>query len=148
MPIASSQTFIAADRKGRAALIECNEEKVEVGYVDENNPYVSAVNMFNLPGMKEYQMKGIDDWRAGERYRTIQAAFAQWEQEGKERGEKEMLSFAADVLGGKYGFMCQYDRRIGKDTVWSAVYNVTDGKIYRCEGNPSRKRFFEDRRFL
>ncbi len=44
--------------------------------------------------------------------------------------------------------MCQYDRKTGKDTVWSVIYDVTGGKIYRCEGNPSRKRFLEDKRIF
>jgi len=43
-------------------------------------------------------------------------------------------------------FLCQYDRETGKDTVWSVVYDVGEGRIYRCEGNPSRKRFAEDER--
>lgn len=139
-PIASSQTFTAADRSGEAALIECNPEKMEVCSVDEKNHFVSAVNAFNLPGMRKYRAEGIDDWRAGERYETIQVAFA--------RHKQEPFAFAADVLGGKYGFMCQYDRKTGKDTVWSVIYDVTGGKIYRCEGNPSRKRFLEDKRIF
>ena len=77
----------------------------------------------------------MDDWRAGERYETMQAAFAG-------RGQEEPLAFAMDVLK----FLCQYDRETGKDTVWSVVYDVGEGRIYRCEGNPSRKRFAEDER--
>ena len=43
--------------------------------------------------------------------------------------------------------MCQYDRRKGADTVWSVVYDVKNKKIYRVEGNPSRKPYKEDLRF-
>ena len=54
---------------------------------------------------------------------------------------------AAKLLSGKNGFICQYDRKTGKDTVWSVIYDLTNNKIYRTEGNPSRRKFKEDTRF-
>ena len=54
------------------------------------------------------------------------------------------LDFCEDVLSGKYGFICQYYRKTNADTVWSAVYDVKNLKIYRVEGNPSRKPFKAD----
>ncbi len=139
-PIASSQTFTAVDTQGIAAVIECNTDRVEVCYLDKAHPYVLAVNKFYLKGMEACQAEGIDNWQAEERYQTIQSAFSQ-------RGETPAISFAMKTLGGAYGFLCQYDRKTGKDTVWSAIYDVGKGDIYRCEGNPSRKAFKEDRRF-
>ena len=53
---------------------------------------------------------------------------------------------AGDILSGKHGFMCQYERNKGADTVWSVVYDVKNRKIFRVEGNPSRKKFVEDSR--
>lgn len=82
----------------------------------------------------------MDDWDSEARYETIRKAF--------EQGDRaEAVPFAMDVLSGKYGFICQYDRKTGKDTVWSVVYDVTGRKIYRCEGNPFRRKYREDRRF-
>ena len=52
-----------------------------------------------------------------------------------------------ELLSGKYGFMCQYDRAAGQDTVWSVVYDLAHGLIYRAEGNPARVPFEQDRRF-
>lgn len=140
LPIASSQTFTAVDGTGTAAVIECNMDKVEVCYVNQRKQFVSAVNAFMLDGMKPYRIKETDDWNAEERYATIDNAFCQ------ER-KKEAVLFAMDVLSGKYGFICQYDRKTGKDTVWSVIYDVGGKKIYRCEGNPSRKKYVEDSRF-
>lgn len=42
--------------------------------------------------------------------------------------------------------MCQYDRNLGVDTVWSVIYDVKNKRIFRVEGNPSRKKFVEDSR--
>ena len=51
------------------------------------------------------------------------------------------------LLSGDYGFLCQYDRSTGKDTVWSVIYDMKRHKIYRSEGNPRRHKFKEDIRF-
>lgn len=139
LPIASSQTFTAADRLGNAALIECNCEALEVRYISEDYPEVCAVNSFHLEQMKEYRVKEIDDWMAEERYSTIEDALL------KNRGRSR--EFAEEVLSGKHGFLCQYDRDTGKDTVWSVIYDLMEPAVYRCEGNPSRKRFKRDERF-
>ena len=37
-----------------------------------------------------------------------------------------------EILSGKYGFMCQYDRKKGADTVWSVVYDLKNKKdVYK-----------------
>ena len=82
--------------------------------------------------------KNIDDWRSHERYETAQHALS--------KTDTYSFELIKDILSGKYGFMCQYDRRTNADTVWSCIYDIKNKKIYRCEGNPSRKRFVEDKR--
>ncbi len=56
------------------------------------------------------------------------------------------IELVKDILSGKYGFMCQYDRKTNADTVWSVIYDIKNRKTYRIEGNPSRKQFKEDKR--
>lgn len=62
---------------------------------------------------------------------------------------KDNYSFdlVKDILSGKYGFMCQYDRKTDADTVWSVIYDIGNNVIYRVEGNPKRKEFKRDMRF-
>lgn len=55
---------------------------------------------------------------------------------------------ARDLLAGRFGFLCQYDRSAGMDTVWSVVYDLREETIWRAEGNPSRCEFREDTRFF
>ncbi|HEY8389837.1 MAG TPA: hypothetical protein VIL26_02620 [Clostridia bacterium] len=64
----------------------------------------------------------------------------------KEHKNEYSIEFAKDLLAGKYGFMCQYDRKNNADTVWSVVYDLKEGNVYRAEGNPSRKKFILDNR--
>ena len=90
--------------------------------------------------MRQYRNPEIDDWRSDERYKTAYTAL-------KNHSGQYTIEFAQSLLAGKYGFMCQYDRKQNADTVWSVIYDLTEGCIYRAEGNPSRKRFQLDTRF-
>ncbi|MPN52270.1 hypothetical protein SDC9_199926 [bioreactor metagenome] len=44
------------------------------------------------------------------------------------------------------GFICQYEKEMNFDTLWSALYDVSALKIYCAEGNPAKARFKEDTR--
>ena len=60
--------------------------------------------------------------------------------------EEKYNDFAKKLISGDYGFLCQYDRKLNFDTVWSSIYSIKNKKIYIAEGNPSRKKFKEDKR--
>ena len=92
-----------------------------------------------LPIYEKYYHE-IDNWFAEERYQTLYSAFS-------EKNGGFNFPFAEKLLSGDYGFLCQYDRSTGKDTVWSVIYDMKRHKIYRSEGNPRRHKFKEDIRF-
>lgn len=141
LPIGSAQTLTLADAKGNLAVVECNAVRMAVaGPVDPENPFVCATNVFHLPPMCSCNRSIEDDWFAERRYQTMTEAL-------KRKDLRKDLSFARDLLSGRYGFLCQYDRSTGKDTVWSVVYDLKRHKIYRCESNPSRSGYQEDVRF-
>ncbi len=71
--------------------------------------------------MQEYQFNGVDDVHSHERYETLVNAFA--------NSKDYSLDFIKNLLSGKMGFMCQYDRKQGLDTVWSSIYDLTEGTI-------------------
>jgi predicted choloylglycine hydrolase len=139
LPIASAQTITLADRYGDIAVVECNAEKLVVLRPETGMNFVAATNCFHSPEMLQYRNTEIDDWRAEERYHTAQNALT---------GNHTALSveLAEDILAGKYGFMCQYDRKKDADTVWSVVYDLKRKQVWRVEGNPSRKSFQLDER--
>lgn len=149
LPISSAQTITLADKSGKIALVECNCECIKVitndsdlknmenvEYSDKN--FVFTTNHFVSDSMCVYQYSGEDDCYSHRRYQTLCNAFQ------NEIGDS--LQFAKDLLSGKKGFLCQYDRQKGMDTIWSSIYDVTDNKIYRAEGNPAVKEFVEDKR--
>ena len=140
LPIASAQTLTLADASGTITLVECHSERIEItASLDHNRSFVCSTNMFHLSGMAEDNCSEIDDWFAQTRFQTLVSALQQHEDFDP--------AFAKKLLSGEYGFICQYDRNTGKDTVWSVIYDLKQHKIYRCEGNPGRRSFKEDARF-
>ncbi|MCM1252215.1 MAG: C45 family autoproteolytic acyltransferase/hydrolase [Clostridium sp.] len=139
LPIASQQTLTVMDSAGNLAVIECNCNHVEVIKPKGSDNFVAATNGFVSQAMEKYNSYHIDNWRSDERYAAACHAL-------RENKDCFCLELARDILSGKYGFMCQYERSKGTDTVWSVIYDVGNRKIYRAEGNPSRKRFVEDGR--
>ncbi len=137
LPIASSQTITIADKTGDMAIVECNCIKTSVIRPNADENFVVAANNFHSLEMQGYRNMDIDNWNSDERYKTAYHSL-------KKHKQNYSLSFAENILSGKYGFMCQYNRKKGADTVWSVVYDLKNSKIYRVEGNPSRKLFKED----
>lgn len=135
IPIASAQTLTIVDKAGDMVVIECNPKHIEIIRPNAEGNFVVTTNNFNSLRMKEYRNVGIDDWNSDERYKVAYNSLKQ---------NKYSLELAKDILSGKFGFMCQYNRKTGADTVWSVVYDLKNSKIYRVEGNPSRKQFKED----
>ncbi len=137
IPIASQQAITIMDSIGNFAVIECNCSHIKVIKPTEQDCFVVAANGFVSPEMIKYN--GIDDWHSSERYSVAYNSL-------KANKNHFSIELAKDILSGKYGFMCQYERILGVDTVWSVIYDVKNKKIFRVEGNPSRKKFVEDTR--
>ena len=140
MPIASAQTITLADKTGKIAVVECNPVRLKVRYPNPNECFVATANCFISDAMSEFRTpSNIDSWRSEERFTTADNAL-------RKKVGNYSLDFCQDILSGKYGFICQYDRKKNADTVWSAVYDSKNMRFYRVEGNPSRKPFIEDNR--
>ena len=139
LPIASAQTITLADRKRDIAVVECNPEKIVELRPKENDDFVATTNNFNSDEMKLFRNPEIDDWHSDERYSTVCSVI-------KNNKGTYSLNFVKDILSGKYGFTCQYDRKLGADTVWSVVYDLENNRVYRAEGNPLRRKYVEDKR--
>ena len=109
----SSQTFTLVDTGGDIALIECNSKQIKI---NRNNQNAFATNWFFSEAMREYNNHLIDNWQAQKRYQTIKEAIL--------TDKINDFNDAAALLSGRYGYICQYDRKTGKDTVWSVIYDV------------------------
>ena len=140
IPIASQQTLTIADRIGNIVVVECNCEEIEIIRPNKDGNFVVATNDFNSSKMKHYNNYEVDNWKAEERYFVAYNTL-------KDSKDNYSFDLVKDILLGKYGFMCQYDRKTDADTVWSVIYDIGNNVIYRVEGNPKRKEFKRDMRF-
>lgn len=140
LPVGSAQTVTVADAGGSIAVIECNAERMAVLYPSRERPFVCATNVFHAKEMLALQDLTADNWQSERRYRTLTGTLSR-------PGSAIDLPFAQALLAGKNGFLCQYDRATGKDTVWSVIYDLKEKAIYRAQGNPGRKKFARDARF-
>ncbi len=139
LPIASAQTITLADKYGDIAVVESNPEQVVVIKPEQRQQFVATANNFNSDKMQKYRNPTVDDWHSDERYQTACKTL-------KDNKNMYSIDFAQSLLAGKYGFMCQYDRKKNADTVWSVIYDLKRKQVWRVEGNPSRKKFKEDAR--
>lgn len=139
LPIASQQTLTLADKTGNIVVVECNCEVVEIIKPTKDGNFVTTANKFNSNKMKEFNNYEVDDWKAEERYLVAYNTL-------KEYKNNYSFDLMRDILRGKYGFMCGYDRKNDADTVWSVIYDIGNKEIYRVEGNPQRKQFKKDTR--
>ncbi len=140
IPIASAQTFTVADAQGEIAVIECNSEKTAVIRPCGEQPFVCATNVFHAAEMQAQRNREVYTWESERRYATLTDTL-------RGCGGKMDVAAAKELLAGKHGFLCQYDRTSGTDTVWSVIYDLKGKAIYRAEGNPKRETFMEDNRF-
>lgn len=139
IPIASGHTFVLADRMGKIALAECCSEQIAIICPQDTDAFVCASNLFHTKSMEKYNV-AADNWQAEERYQTLFQTL-------RDNFHTFSLTDGQKLLSGKNGFICQYDRTTGKDTVWSILYDIRNDRLYRAEGNPSRKKYREDQRF-
>lgn len=134
LPIGSGQTLTLADSSGKLAVIECNGEKTQI---HQDSSCVYAVNHFNLPSMRHYNVENIDDLNSALRYQTLTTAL--------QKKELYSLQYVKEILMGEHGYLCQKDQE-HEDTVWSSLINLNKKEVYRCEGNPSVDTFLEEKR--
>jgi predicted choloylglycine hydrolase len=137
LPISSAQTLTMIDKTGEMSVVECNCEKMVVIEPEEDDKYIVSTNQFVSPEMRHYEILNFLDSEV--RYEVADKALR--------TAKTCSVDLAEKILGGKYGFMCQYEsRKFGFDTLWSTVYDLKNDRIFRAEGNPSKARFKGDTR--
>lgn len=110
------------------AVAECSPEGMRVERPGPAGPFVCAANLFHSD-LAVPRRPGLDSWRAAERYDTMRRVL-------EREGETLALSDVQALLAGRKGFLCQYDRAAGRDTVWSAACDLTRRALPAGGGQP------------
>jgi len=142
LPIASSCNIILTDKKGDMVVVEGNPRKIHLRYPEKNEDdekFIITVNHFTSKEMWKHDASNRNVYFSGDRYQTAWKAL-------KNIDYSDGVEHAINILRGKHGLMCQYDKALNFDTIWSSVFDITHNKIYRAEGNPLRAKFIKDKR--
>ena len=142
LPIASSCNIIVADKNGKMAVAECNPQKIYIRQPDINkngNYFIITVNHFSSKEMLEHDASNQNVYLSSLRYQTAYNAL-------KNEDCLYGIEHARYILSGKFGFMCQYDKKLSFDTIWSSMFDNSNNKIYTAEGNPGKVKYKEDNR--
>lgn len=143
LPVASSCNIILTDRGGKMVVAECTPEEIHIRTPEKTGSgenFIITVNHFTSEEMWKHDASDRNAFRSGHRYETVYTALMRAD-------GSDGVTYAKDILSGKYGFICQYDKQVDFDTIWSSVFDISNKRIYRAEGNPSRVTYIEDTRF-
>ncbi len=141
IPIDWSSNFILTDRSGTIFLIESMDAESEVKELDKDSEenYVLATNHFTLPSKVEYN-KFNNPWllpNSQKRYEIISSHL------DKNKGKINEDSMKK-LLGSEFpeGICCHWHTDCF-GTVWSMLFNVTEGKTLISFGPPTHNKWYE-----
>ena len=143
LPVASSCNIILTDRRRKMVVVECNPFKINIRYPEKSKTgedFIVTVNHFTSEPMWKHDASDRNAYFSEDRYQTVYNALTDIDC-------SDGVKHAKNILSGKHGFICQYDNKLNFDTIWASVFDVSNKKIYRAEGNPARTKFREDLRF-
>ncbi len=137
-PSLTAHNIMLLDRTGDMAVVEMCSEKVSIRR-PEGRPYMVSTNHFNCEDLKQYDHRPEENWYyTKDRYSTVERLLQDSVQKDR--------TFGIDLAKGQHGFVCQYEKELGFDTLWSVSYQLRDLSIARAEGNPSRVKYKFDTR--
>lgn len=136
LPISSSHNIVVADKNGNMFVAECTAEQLHIRYCEK---YTVATNHFISSEMERYNNADINWYRTADTFQTLEAFLNCSEMD---------FAKSKELIAGKYGFTCQYEKKLHFDTIWSAVYDLSDLYNEICEGNPSKSSFKWDNRLV
>jgi predicted choloylglycine hydrolase len=142
LPVASSCNILLTDRSGSMVVAECHPQGIHLRQpeTDKNGEtFIVAVNHFTSEEMRPHDASDRNVFSSAVRYQTAYQAL-------KDTNYKDGVMHARRILSGEYGFMCQYGKNLDFDTIWSSVFDISNRRIYRAEGNPKNKPYKEDTR--
>jgi predicted choloylglycine hydrolase len=142
IPIASNCNIILTDNSGMMIVAECNPFEINLRYPEKNpagDHFIITVNHFTSEAMKKHEISTGNTFYSEERYRTAYTAL-------KNKTHCCPTDYAREILQGRHGFMCQYEKSQNFETIWSSVFDLSELTIYLSGGDPRRSAYLKDLR--
>ena len=144
LPIASSCNIILTDKEGEMVVVECNPIKINIRFPEKNNNnenFIITVNHFTSKEMWVHDASNRNLFSSDVRYQTAFNALSN-------NDYSDSILYAKDILSGRFGFMCQYEKTLNFETIWASIFDISNQQIHRAEGNPERVAFTLDNRLF
>jgi predicted choloylglycine hydrolase len=144
LPIASSCNIFLMDKNGEMMVVECNPLAMHIRCPEKNRRgerFIVTVNHFSSEEMWQHDASDRNAYFSEARYQTAHRALMDIE-------DDDGVDYAMEILSGRYGFICQYEKSLNFETIWSSVFDIQKNKVYRAEGNPQKTKYVEDRRLI
>lgn len=141
LPVSSNCNILLADRTSDMVVVECTGtiQKIRKPVKrDKELEIICTTNCFVSDDMKQFEREE-ETYKSLERYNTVINAFINY-------SRKDMINYMEEILKGNHGFICQYEKGLNFETIWSSVFDLGTLDIYRAEGDPRRKKFILDER--
>ena len=141
LPIASNCNILLADKTGEMVVVECTPQKktVRKAIATEFGKIVCTVNNFTSDEMKNFDYSDGNVYNSRERYDVVINSLSKII-------DGNIILYIQQLLSGKFGFMCQYEKELEFETVWSSIFDLNSLCIYRAEGSPNKTKFKLDTR--
>ena len=141
LPVASNCNILFADKSGKMVVAECTPllMQLRTPVVTPCGKIICTVNNFTSENMKQYDYSDGNVYNSVERYNVVVNSLPKLLQD-------DLIANTQKLLKGEYGFMCQYEKELNFETVWSSIFDLDNLCIYRAEGSPIKKKFIEDKR--
>ena len=142
IPIASNCNILLADRFGDIVVVEASPSKLNIRKPNINeigNKYIATTNEFTTDMMKPLECQS-ETYLSTLRYEVVIQALRTIQESDCP------IEYIQDILKGKHGFICQYDKKDHFETIWSSIFDINHLVIKRAEGDPRKAKFRFDNR--
>ncbi len=141
LPVASNCNILLADKNGDMVVAECTGTVKKIRdplTIHKDLRIVCTANCFVSEEMKQFERED-ETYKAIERYHTVIHAITDY-------SGTDVIRYKEEILKGKHGFICQYEKGLNFEMIWSSVFDLDTLEIHRAEGDPRKKKFILDER--
>jgi predicted choloylglycine hydrolase len=138
LPVTGYLTIMLADKSDNAAFVEVADGTLSVKYIKHENsePYGFSVNHFRHSDMSQYNKLNVGIIRHSKIRETIIKDFLKQNAPNMTKQNVQDLFSTLHPNG-----LCNHFYNDGFGTLWSMIFDITNGCVYICCGAPTHNEY-------